>query len=79
MLAPDGATPLFQAVQLRRRLVGPPELVFRSDEDDDEEEYEDEAGLHGGSDEPVELELAPVSWTDCVPAQSGPLEDRTAP
>ncbi|MFE9630051.1 hypothetical protein [Streptomyces sp. NPDC006463] len=85
VLAPDGATPLFQAVQLRRRLVGPPELVFRSDEDDDEDEeeyegdHEGEAGLHEGPDEPVELELAPLSWTDCVPAQSGPLEDRTAP
>ncbi|MGW0750829.1 hypothetical protein [Streptomyces sp. NPDC002587] len=85
VLAPDGATPLFQAVQLRKRLVGPPELVFRSDEDEDEEEDEEEygggseAGLHGGPDEPMELELAPVSWTDCVPAQSGPLEERTAP
>jgi hypothetical protein len=48
VIAPDGATPLFRAVQLRRKLAGKRRLVIRSD------------------DAPVELELAPATWTEPV-------------
>lgn len=62
VLAPGGATPLFQAAQLRRRLLGEPRLVFRSDEEleDDTPQDEDLPGSH----ESEELELAAVGWAD---------------
>jgi hypothetical protein len=53
---------LFQAAQLRRRLLGEPRLVFRSDEEleDDTPQDEDLPGSH----ESEELELAAVGWAD---------------
>ncbi|MDX3098228.1 hypothetical protein PV318_00690 [Streptomyces sp. ME02-6991-2B] len=55
VLAPDGATPLFNAVQLRKRPLRPYDLVFRSDDD-----------LAGAEDpdEPDETDLVRVAWAD---------------
>lgn len=69
VLAPNGATPLFNAVQLRKRLLGQYELVFRSDEDDDDVSGEDQASgadLYetGDPDEQDETEMARVTWAD---------------
>lgn len=83
VLAPEGATPLFQAVQLRRRLVGQPELVLRSDDDDDDDDDEmsnrgsDVAEGGASADDPSEweLELTRLTWSDVASWQRFDLHD----
>ncbi|THA60167.1 hypothetical protein E6P78_27905 [Streptomyces sp. A0958] len=59
VLVPDGATPLFRAVQLRKRPLRPYDLVFRSDDDDfSVTEDVDEP------DEPEETDMVRVTWAD---------------
>ncbi|MFI1652001.1 hypothetical protein ACH4XT_34445 [Streptomyces avidinii] len=81
VLAPEGATPLFRAAQLRRRLVGQPELVFRSDEDEDEDDVSyrgsDAVGGHASADDPSEweLDLTRLAWSDVASWQRSGLHD----
>lgn len=66
VVVPDGATPLFNAVQLRKRPLRGYDLVFRDDDDE----------LAGGGeadgwDEPDETELVRVTWADPGPERDG--------
>ncbi|MFJ9539868.1 hypothetical protein ACIRPX_21720 [Streptomyces sp. NPDC101225] len=81
VLAPTGATPLFNAVQLRKRLLGQYELVFRSDDDDDGVSGDDDSqGADcetGDPDEQNETEMARVTWADLARDDTdGPTNER---
>ncbi|MFE6978228.1 hypothetical protein [Streptomyces sp. NPDC057682] len=74
VLVPDGATPLFNAVQLRKRPLRGYDLVFRDDDDElagggggggsEGEGGGWDADEWGEGDEPDETELVRVSWAD---------------
>ncbi|THA36632.1 hypothetical protein E6R18_01160 [Streptomyces sp. A1277] len=62
VLAPDGATPLFNAVQLRKRPLRAYDLVFRSDDDELSEAGDWDAPDE--PDEPDETDLIRLTWAD---------------
>lgn len=73
VLAPDGCTPLFNAMQLRKRLLGQDKLVFRSDDDDDDG-YDVEGYIDDSADIPRvqdETEMVRVTWADLAGDDTG--------
>lgn len=76
VLAPDGATPLFKAMRLRKKPLSRGTLVFRSDAGDESDDNGDrdaparDAGA-GGPTEQDETQMVRVTWADLAGNDTG--------